>query len=634
MSLQQEQQQQQQQQQQKITYPVTDPKIWGGHFWHVMHQVAAAYPEYPTRNDRMRYGMFAKFLLSHLPCENPCRSNALEWNRQHPFNLSSREYFFRDTVDFHNHVNKMTGKNEQYNYKDILTASHECKNCTLSDEPTQQVPSQVGGGQNSNNEDNTQQVGQGSLKESIELYKKTINQMAEQMAKERGHPAPEIEFDQCPDGSDTSCITSDGKIFLNPRNFNLETFFHEIDHYFDLKEGKPVDDSAGTNSSATKFAREQIKRGFDLDKLKEQKQQQQDQVAQPTSSVTGVGGDPNAAVPGSTNAPEPPQPPASVLSHAKKKKNRRRRKSRDRDDDQQPQQRVQVQQAPPQQPQQPPNPYRQVVHDVYGNNPYQPPQVPQEVPFDNMPQFRAALQQIQHEETEEKLERYENSGVLSFLDPVYEYPAKMLGVDKEDLNLVQTPVILSNVSKTIMDSYLTPIASIVFSFLIGSILMVSGLLLHEKIPPRDVIFVEMLGSLFFWDMVRTLNPKKLYQLKKEFERINQQRSGGSDPFGTPQPISLKREIFETPGMYQEKEEMRDAPKALSEEELVEAGKFWMEQNKPGRKFGVLKGMPYTNETSSASYTPDYSTQSPYTMPTRRVGGAIDLRPYSIRDRYL
>lgn len=638
----------------KLTYPVNDPSMFGPHYWHVLHNTAANFPESPSRYDKMQYGMFMRFLLNHLPCEDPCRTNALEWIKQHPFNLSGREYFFRDTVDFHNHVNEVTGKQEQVNYKDIFKVSKECKNCNLHatppssqsqsqpqpqitapvavahedppssvppdavsmspplEEPTPEEASKGSNTQQKQAVETTNVRGQGdSIKESIDLYKRTINEMAEKMAADKGQPAPEIEFDACPDGSDTSCITADGKIFLNPSNFSLETFFHEMDHYFDLKEGKTVDDSAGTNSSATKFAREAISKGFDLES---QQPQQSQQLETGESTVASA-------------------PTATVLSHAKKKRSRRRRRSRDREEPPQQQQQPQPQQVRVQQAEVAANPYRQVVTDVYGSGPYQPPQVATGPGFDQMPQFRAALQEIQRQETEEKLDRYENSGVLSFLDPIYEYPASVLGVDKEDLNLIQTPVILSNVSKTIMDAYLTPIASIAFSFLFGAVLMVAGVFLHEKIPPRDILFMELLGSLFFWDMIRTLNPKKLYLLKKEVERIQTQRTGGDDPFGQPQPLSIKREIFETPGSFQERDEARDAPKALSEEELVAAGKFWMEQNQPGRKFGVLKGMPHGpgNETG---YVPEYGgSQSPYQM-APRYGGQINLRPYSIRDRYL
>lgn len=600
----QEQQQQQEQapvQQEespKTTYPVTDPKVFGSPYWFLIHNTAATYPENPTRHDKMAYGMFMKFLLTHLPCEDPCRYNALEWNRLHPFNLSSREYFFRDTVDFHNHVNDVTGKSDQNrNYRDLLTASHECTNCNIN------TQKEVDKGQQPQNP--VQQQGQPqrnvndgqSLKESIELYKKTIRQMAEQMAKERGKPAPEIEFDKCPDGSDTSCITKDGKIFLNPNNFSIKTFFHEMDHYLALKEGKQVDDR--NNPSADKFASEAIQTHFGSSK------------------------------PSATGAPPPP-----VLSHERRKKKRSRRSRRRKEQEENPgpavaagaPQEVQLHQAEVAS-----NPYRQVVTDVYGTGPYVPPTTPQAVPFDQMPQFRAALQQIQHEETEEKLEKYENSGVLSFLDPLYDYPAQLMGVDREDLNLIQTPVILANVSKTITDAYLTPIAQVGFSFIMGVIMMLGGIFLHGKIPPRDVLLMEMLGSVFFWDLIRVLNPKKLYQLKREIDRIQKIRTGGEDPFGSPQPLSLRREIFETPGAYQEREEQRDIPKALSPEEMAEAGKFWLRENRPGAKFGVLAGMPMS--PSDAFYWETSTQPSPYQMPSRR-GGTIHLPPYSIRDRYL
>ena len=94
-----------------------DPNLWGSSGWSFMHYVALAYPENPTKKDKLNYKIFYYNLQNTLPCLK-CALNYKENIRELPIDkfLNSRENLFKWTVDIHNMVNNELGK-ENYTYE-------------------------------------------------------------------------------------------------------------------------------------------------------------------------------------------------------------------------------------------------------------------------------------------------------------------------------------------------------------------------------------------------------------------------------------------------------------------------------------------------------------------------------------
>ena len=89
------------------------PNIWGPHFWKVIHYIAMSYPENPSVYDKEYYKNFYKSIQYVLPCSN-CKSHMQENLKSIPIEnyLNNNKDLFKWTVDLHNNVNKVNGKQE------------------------------------------------------------------------------------------------------------------------------------------------------------------------------------------------------------------------------------------------------------------------------------------------------------------------------------------------------------------------------------------------------------------------------------------------------------------------------------------------------------------------------------------
>jgi len=538
-------------QQELIKYPVTNPKAFGPKAWFVLHNNAALYPDNPSRTDRMEYSRYLKFFVNHLPCVDPCRKDSYEYLNKNPPDFSNKENYFKWTVDFHNWVNEKTGNPNRYDYRDLLdrsnvninnsSSSKPCSTCnyvssdnhTHSDVATEQSvsngvsepePKEVVNDSNSNTEY--------ALKQNLQAFKDVTLQIVQDVCKQEGIPVPTIVFNKCPDNSNTSCITSnDNVIYLDPDSFSPKVIFHELDHYIDSVKNKlPIDDSY--NPKAEEYANSMMNKYFEYD----------DAITKTDSRLTHY----------------------NYIAHAGKVKKgklkkikhriKRRVKASAYNDDGTPVKENKNTQIQPAQAQAPLNPYQKIVHEVYSRpsavvttDPEAAILASSNGAMSSMPTFQKTLSEIEKEEMKEDIvervntnRRSTGGGILSHIDSVYRYPAQLLGVSAEELNLIHTPRILSNAVMTIIESYTSPAASIMIQLVFGIVLMVSGIFIKNKVPVRDVLFMEMLGALLFWDVSRNLNPKKIIDLKDEFGRIQDHMQSGRFSW---------RDLIETPQQY-------------------------------------------------------------------------------------
>ena len=103
----------------------SDPHIWGPAMWFTFHLGSIKYPQHPSKHVRDGMKGYTKGIPYILPCQE-CSEHASEYIYCDKVKdclddiVSSRDKLFKFFVDFHNEVNKRTGKkiisyNDAYN---------------------------------------------------------------------------------------------------------------------------------------------------------------------------------------------------------------------------------------------------------------------------------------------------------------------------------------------------------------------------------------------------------------------------------------------------------------------------------------------------------------------------------------
>lgn len=84
-----------------------NPKVWGPHYWFVLHTIALTYPPNPNETVKKKYYDFIQNLPLFIPIENMGNffSNLLDTYPVTPY-LDSRESFIKWMYFIHNRVNK------------------------------------------------------------------------------------------------------------------------------------------------------------------------------------------------------------------------------------------------------------------------------------------------------------------------------------------------------------------------------------------------------------------------------------------------------------------------------------------------------------------------------------------------
>lgn len=110
-----------------------NPELWGNHAWKFLHYITLNYPETPTFSDKMKYTTFLNSFAVVLPCED-CSNHFKELLSKTNFDivLSSKDSFFKWSVDVHNHVNRRLHK-KTLSYNDSLNSLLKLPSRTLYD---------------------------------------------------------------------------------------------------------------------------------------------------------------------------------------------------------------------------------------------------------------------------------------------------------------------------------------------------------------------------------------------------------------------------------------------------------------------------------------------------------------------
>ena len=90
-----------------------DPKVWGPHYWFVLHTIAITYPMSPNEVTKKKYYDFIQNLPLFLPIEEVGNSfsNYLDRYPVTPY-LDSRPSFTRWVHFMHNRINQSLGQDE------------------------------------------------------------------------------------------------------------------------------------------------------------------------------------------------------------------------------------------------------------------------------------------------------------------------------------------------------------------------------------------------------------------------------------------------------------------------------------------------------------------------------------------
>lgn len=88
-----------------------DPKVWGPHFWFVLHIVSFNYPDNPNQRDKDNYKSFYYSVKGILPCQN-CQKHYQNYLSHFPIepHLDSKIDLIKWVIQIHNFVNNKLGK--------------------------------------------------------------------------------------------------------------------------------------------------------------------------------------------------------------------------------------------------------------------------------------------------------------------------------------------------------------------------------------------------------------------------------------------------------------------------------------------------------------------------------------------
>jgi Rps23 Pro-64 3,4-dihydroxylase Tpa1-like proline 4-hydroxylase len=87
------------------------PPVWGPHIWASIHLMTYVYPDKPSEERKRSIQLLLENICINLPCPL-CSSHCQAFMKQYPPKIESREDLKRWAFDFHNSVNKRTGKRE------------------------------------------------------------------------------------------------------------------------------------------------------------------------------------------------------------------------------------------------------------------------------------------------------------------------------------------------------------------------------------------------------------------------------------------------------------------------------------------------------------------------------------------
>ena len=120
-------------------------------------------------------------------------------------------------------------------------------------------------------------------------------------------------------------------------------------------------------------------------------------------------------------------------------------------------------------------------------------------------QVMAEAAERQRLEAERK--QREETGFMSHLDPLYQFPSTITGLTAIQLNNIHTPQLLSSALITLFESNLTPFGSALVSFTLGIILFAAAVVSRARLSNRDLLGLNTFSACFIWNTMTYANPK-------------------------------------------------------------------------------------------------------------------------------
>lgn len=105
----------------------------GKHFWHVLFNSAASYPDHPTKEDKTDTSNFIKSTIKRFTCQE-CIEHSFDYIRKHPIDTSDKESLMKWLCGLKNNANQNEGKEtidcDQF-VMNSLNKEGGCSSCTI-----------------------------------------------------------------------------------------------------------------------------------------------------------------------------------------------------------------------------------------------------------------------------------------------------------------------------------------------------------------------------------------------------------------------------------------------------------------------------------------------------------------------
>jgi hypothetical protein len=520
----------------EITWP--RPKAqFGPEWWNVFQDMAAEFPHIPNRSDRIEFDTTFRNMLKYLPCPDECRTHAKNWVAANPPELDSKEAASKYMCKFHNSVRRSQGKPER-DCNTVLRQGKEqnsCPNCNTNASVSDSISAPAAlddTGVKSAPADKVSRALIASKEKKKELFMALCDQYKVEKPKN-------FEFAPCPTHPETSCIDYNDLTnitpYLNPYTDSDKQVLHEFEHYRALKEKGLISDE----DTAEKFAYEKISKAY----------------PKPVSSGTQPTTDNGQGQMSGMEAPkiEPNLPPTEG------------------------QQSLELsQEAPPQlqsltgqdesnadvanvdlikttQPK-PRKSMDRTIQDIVDNSSVAVGDIDTSLEGDStagfderFPNYAKLKKESEMKKAADETERKLNDGFITYLDPVYKFPAQVLGLKPGHMNLAHTPEIIHNIVMTLVQSNTTAVGSGLFAFITGISLFAVGYFAKSSISFKDQLALQNISAAFLWRTLQYINPKE--GMKKQLKNLFGRVQDGD--------LRLTDALIETPGMWKKKERKRD-----------------------------------------------------------------------------
>jgi hypothetical protein len=515
--------------------------------------------------------------LKYMPgCDKTCNKHSEDFIKNNPMALDSRDSLVNWTSEFQNSQRPNSSDTSNSNASHAVatindsTAGIASADDIVEGEPK---PSVEKDGVIEANHSRTSPATGDEITKALKKSKEAKKALFLALCRQHNVREPTgFRFEVCPSNSSTSCIVYDERDiasatpYLNPYSDSDKQTIHEFDHYRELvTKGK-----ISSEAQAETFAYETIQKSYPTSISSEQ-QYKQDQSPEPLPPANKIQ-DPNdkSQVQDQPETQKTEQsgysevaeawdkPPSTYAKNASQEKQSHQsqppatpvEQSSMLDESTPDIADVALIKSTSAQPKKKLSKWEKTIEDIVGNSSIAVGSIDDSLEgdtsagyADRFPNYARAVRESEMAKKDAEIGKKLNEGFISYLDPVYQFPAKALGIKPGQMNLAHTPNIIMNVVQTLIESNTTPIGSGLFAFLTGISLFVAGYLGKSSISFRDQLALQNISAAFLWRTLQYINPK--YEMKKDLKKMYSKIQDGD--------FRLSDSFIETPGMWKKKQ---------------------------------------------------------------------------------